>query len=364
MSRVISLVLPLLRRLSPERAHDLTIRALAGGAFPRRAAPDDPILATRLWGRDVPNPLGLAAGFDKNAEVPDAMLRWGFGFVEIGTVTPRPQAGNPKPRLFRLAADQAIINRMGFNSHGLEAVAARLAKRPPHGVVGVNLGKNRDAADAAADYCQGVAQLGPLADYLVINVSSPNTPGLRDLQRRSQLSILIAQVMRARDTLAHCRPPVLLKVSPDLTPQEQDDVVEAVMASTVDGMIIANTTTSRPASLRSADAPEPGGLSGPPLFEPSTRMLADMYRATHGTLPLIGVGGIASGADAYAKIRAGASLVQLYTALTYQGPALIARIKRELAELLRHDGFASVAEAVGSGNRLVPSGSVAREREA
>jgi len=356
MSTLGKLILPLLRRLPAERAHELTILGLARGAAPRRAAPDDPILATRFWNRDFPNPIGLAAGFDKNAEVPDAMLRWGFGFVEIGTVTPRPQAGNPKPRLFRLIQDQAVINRMGFNNQGLEPVAARLSRRRRLGILGANLGKNRDSADAAADYCRGVAALGPFADYLVINVSSPNTPGLRDLQRRSELSVLIAAVLQARDALAGAHPPVLLKIAPDLTRQEQEDIAEVALASSIDGLIISNTTTARPADLKSADAPEPGGLSGAPLFEPSTRLLAEMYRLTRGELPLIGVGGIASGADAYAKIRAGAALVQLYTALAYHGPALIGRIKQDLADLLRRDGFVSVADAVGSGNRLVPSG--------
>jgi dihydroorotate dehydrogenase len=356
MSALASLVLPLLRRLPPERAHELTIRGLAAGAAPRRAEPDDPILGVKLWDLAFPNPVGLAAGFDKNAEVPDSMLRWGFGLVEIGTVTPRPQAGNPKPRLFRLTQDQAVINRMGFNNQGLDAVAARLARRQRHGVLGANLGKNRDSADAAADYCRGVAALGPYADYLVINVSSPNTPGLRDLQRRSEVSVLIGAVTAARDALAGHRPPVLLKIAPDLTRQEQEDIAEVALNSAIDGLIIANTTIARPAELRSPDAPEPGGLSGAPLFQPSTRLLAEMYRLTRGALPLIGVGGIASGVDAYAKIRAGASLIQLYSALTYQGPGLVGRIKRELAELLRGDGFGSVAEAVGSGNRLVPSG--------
>ena len=356
MSALASFALPLLRRLPPERAHELTIRGLAAGAAPRQIVPDDPILAVRLWDLAFPNPVGLAAGFDKNAEVPDAMLRWGFGLVEIGTVTPRPQIGNPKPRLFRLTQDQAVINRMGFNNQGLDAVAARLARRQRRGVLGANLGKNRDSADAAADYCRGVAALGPYADYLVINVSSPNTPGLRDLQRRSEVGVLIGAVAAARDKLAGNHPPVLLKIAPDLTRQEQEDIAEVALSSAIDGLIIANTTIARPAELRSPDAPEPGGLSGAPLFQPSTRLLAEMYRLTRGALPLIGVGGIASGAEAFAKIRAGASLVQLYTALAYQGPALVGRIKRELAELLRRDGFGSVADAVGSGNRLVPSG--------
>ncbi|MGB8842494.1 MAG: quinone-dependent dihydroorotate dehydrogenase [Aliidongia sp.] len=351
-----TLILPLLRRLPPERAHGLTIRALTFGFAPRRTMPDDPVLATTLWGRDFPNPVGLAAGFDKNAEVPDAMLRWGFGFVEIGTVTPRPQAGNPQPRMFRLAADRAVINRLGFNNQGLECVAARLARRPRRGMLGVNLGKNRDSADAASDYRRGVTALGPFADYLVINVSSPNTPGLRDLQRRGELATLIAAVIEARGALTDARPPLLIKISPDLTRQEMEDVAEIVMGAAIDGLIVSNTTTARPADLRSPDAPEPGGLSGVPLFDPSTRTLDEMYRLTRGSLPLIGVGGIASGADAYRKIRAGANLVQLYTALAYDGPALIGRIKRDLAALLRRDGFASVAEAVGSGNRLAPLG--------
>jgi dihydroorotate dehydrogenase len=350
------LALPLVGLLPPERAHDLTIRALRAGFRPLSTPADDPILATRIWALDFPNPIGLAAGFDKNAEVPDAMLRFGFGFSEVGTVTPRPQPGNPMPRVFRLPQDQAAINRLGFNNQGLGQVSARLTARRRAGIVGGNIGKNRDTADVTADYCRGVATLAPLVDYLVINVSSPNTPGLRDLQRRSEVSVLIAAVIAARDAVRLNRPPpLLLKIAPDLTPREIADLAETALSSGIDGMIISNTTTARPANLRDRNAPEPGGLSGRPLFEPSTALLAEMYRLTRGRVPLVGVGGVASGADAYAKIRAGASLVQLYTALIYHGPGLVRRIKRDLAALLRRDGFVTIADAVGSGNRVARS---------
>lgn len=343
-------LLPCLRLLPAETAHRLTIRALAGGWYPRSTAADDPILATRLWDLEFPNPVGLAAGFDKNAEAADAMLHWGFGFVECGTVTPRPQVGNPLPRLFRLLEDRAVINRMGFNNAGLAPFAAKLTKRRGRpGIVGANLGKNRDTADATADYCTGVRSLGALSDYIVINVSSPNTPGLRDLQRRSALRHIIDEVTAARDGLPEeRRPPLLVKVAPDLTPDEIEDIADTALATKVDGLIISNTTVARPPELRSANAPEPGGLSGAPLFEPSTTRLRAFYRLLGGRIPLIGAGGIGSGEQAYAKIRAGASLVQLYTALVYQGPGLVAEIKRDLAALLRRDGFASVAAAVGA----------------
>jgi dihydroorotate dehydrogenase len=352
-----SLLLPLLRLLPAERAHQVTLAALGAGFGPRRQPAEDPILATRLWGRDFPNPVGLAAGFDKNAEVPDALLRWGFGFVEVGTVTPRPQKGNPRPRLFRLTEDQAVINRMGFNNQGLPAVAARLARRSRRGIVGANFGKNRDSPDAIADYCLGATTLASLADYLVINISSPNTPGLRDLQRRSAAATLIAAVVEARDGLGLRRPPPLfLKIAPDLTDQEIADLAAVALDSPIDGVIISNTTVARPATLESRNAPEPGGLSGRPLYAPSTRLLAEFYQMTQGRVRLIGVGGIDSGATAYAKIRAGASLVQLYTALAYAGPGLILRIKQDLATLLRRDGFASVAAAVGTDAEQVASG--------
>ena len=316
---------------------------LAAGGIPT----DPPSLKQVLWGRDFPNPIGIAAGFDKDAEAPDALLRLGFGFAETGTVTPRPQAGNPKPRLFRLYEDRAVINRMGFNSQGLEPSLKQLATRSRVGIVGVNLGKNRDSTDAAADYLEGVRRVGALADYFVINVSSPNTPGLRDLQRRDILEDLLHRLVAARDEAAPGTP-LLVKIAPDLSPDERADIAALAGPSGIDGIIIGNTTIARPPSLRSAHAGEQGGLSGAPLFAPSTAVLADIYRLTEGKIPLIGVGGIASADDAYAKIRAGASLVQLYTALVFQGPALVGRIKRGLAELLARNGFASIAEAVGA----------------
>ena len=338
---------PLIRLLEPETAHDLTIRALKWGLVPGIEPFDDDVLRLRLWDRDFPNPVGLAAGFDKNAEVPDRALALGFGFVEVGGVTPRPQAGNPRPRLFRLARDRAVINRLGFNNDGLEAVAGRLRARPGDGIVGVNLGVNRDSADAAADYAVGTRALAGLADYLVVNVSSPNTPGVRALQGRRPLEALLQAVLAARRD-SGARPPVLLKISPDLGGDDLGDIAEVALESGIDGLIATNTTIDRPPGLASRRRGEAGGLSGAPLFAPSTRVLADMYRLTGGRLPLIGVGGVASGADAYAKIRAGASLVQLYTALVFHGPGLVNRIKRELAGHLRADGFSSVSEAVGA----------------
>jgi dihydroorotate dehydrogenase len=352
MADLASLALPWLRLLPPERAHALSLAAARLGLAGTQRTPDEAILRTRICGLDFPNPIGLAAGYDKDARVPRAMLALGFGFVEIGSVTPRPQAGNPRPRLFRLSEDGAVINRMGFNSEGLPRVAARLAARRGNGIIGANLGKNRDSADAAADYAEGVRRLAPLADYLVVNVSSPNTPGLRDLQRPSEVTRLIERLVAARREAVQGsgrRPPLFLKIAPDLTPQDRADLADVAMSSGIDGLIIANTTVARPDGLQSRHAHEPGGLSGRPLLAPSTRLLAEMHRRTRGKVPLIGVGGVASGADAYAKIRAGASLVQLYTALVFGGPGLVGRIKTELAGLLRRDGFASLAEAVGSG---------------
>jgi dihydroorotate dehydrogenase len=343
----------LLRLLPPEAAHRLTVRALAAGLGPHDRGPEDSILASSLWGRRFPNPIGIAAGFDKNAEAYRAILRLGFGFAEIGSVTPRPQAGNPKPRLFRLTEDRAVINRMGFNNDGAETVSRRLSNRGQlPGPLGVNLGKNKDSADAAADYVRGVQVLARHADYLVINVSSPNTPGLRALQGREPLAALIDAVKRARgEACPAAAPPLLVKIAPDLQPEDKQDIAAVALASGLDGLIISNTTLARPASLRSPQRGEAGGLSGVPLFRPSTDLLAEMYRLTGGRLPLVGVGGVASGADAYAKIRAGASLVQLYSALVYEGPGLVGRIKRELAHHLRRDGFSSLAQAVGADQR-------------
>jgi dihydroorotate dehydrogenase len=354
------LVRPLLRALPPETAHRLTLAALAAGLGEASRTPDPLALRQRLWGLNFPNPIGIAAGFDKDARAPEALLRLGFGFVEIGTVTPRPQAGNPKPRVFRLEQDGALINRLGFNSGGLDRVIERMAaRRREAGIVGINIGKNRDSADAASDYAEGVRRAAPLADYLVVNVSSPNTPGLRDLQARGVLEALLRQVLAARDG-GDARPPLLVKIAPDLTPEERADIAAVALATGIDGMIIANTTIARPPELRSPRAAEAGGLSGRPLFAASTALLAEMYRLTDGRLPLIGVGGVASAEDAYAKIRAGASLVQLYTALVFAGPALLGRIKTGLAALLRRDGFASAAEAVGADHAKVAEVSIGR----
>jgi dihydroorotate dehydrogenase len=344
----------ILRTLPPETAHRLTIRALRAGLMARARDPDDPLLTTRVWGLVFPNPLGLSAGFDKDAQAYATLLRLGFGFVEVGSITPRPQTGNPKPRVFRLPDDEAVINRLGFNSAGLATAVTNLRRRRADrsGIVGINLGKNRDSADAAADYVAGTAALASLADYLVINVSSPNTPGLRALQEAAALRELVARVQAARAAaVAERRPPLLLKIAPDLGPADVRDIAQVALGGGIDGLIVSNTTISRPAGLRGRHATESGGLSGRPLFALSTALLREVYRLTEGRLPLIGVGGVASGGDAYAKIRAGASLVQLYTALIYHGPGLVGRIKRDLAACLRADGFATVAAAVGADHR-------------
>ena len=344
-----ALARPFLRLIPPEAAHRLTIAGLAAGLGPRQREPDDPILGSRVWGLDFANPVGLAAGFDKDGRAMAPMLGLGFGFVEVGSVTPQPQFGNPRPRIFRLAEDEAIINRLGFNSGGIEAAAPRLARfrqgSKSKGIVGVNLGKNHDSEDAASDYAAGAAALADAADYLVINVSSPNTPGLRTLQGRKHLTGIIERV---RDALPQNPTPLLLKIAPDLVEQDVGDIARLALTGMVDGLIISNSTVDRPGSLRSRHKGKAGGLSGKPLMASSTTLLGEMYRQTHGKVPLIGTGGIASGADAYAKIRAGASLVQLYTALVYQGPALVGRIKNDLAENLRRDGFERLEEAIGA----------------
>jgi dihydroorotate dehydrogenase len=336
-----------LHGLDPEDAHGLAIRALEAGLGPR-AGRDDPILATELAGLALPNPVGLAPGFDKNAQVFGPMLRAGFGFVECGTVTPLPQTGNPRPRLFRLTEDQAVINRMGFNNEGLEAFAGRLARRGP-GVVGANIGANKDSADRIADYVTGLRRLWGLASYFTINISSPNTPGLRALQTRAALEELLGRLAEARDGLpAAGRVPMFLKVAPDLEAGEVEAIVETVVANGLAGIIVSNTTITRPA-LQSRLREEAGGLSGAPLKALSTEKLREFAQAAAGRLVLVGAGGVASGADAYAKIRAGASAVQLYSAMVYEGPGLVARIKRELAGVLRAEGFTHLKDAVGQG---------------
>jgi len=334
-----------LRILRAEPAHRATVRlaSLFGGLLPA-AAPDDSRLAVEAFGLRFPNPIGLAAGFDKYAEVPDAMLRFGFGFVECGTVTPRPQAGNPKPRLFRLREDRGVINRMGFNNGGMEVAARRLAKRKRNGIVGINIGANKDSQDRIADYARAFERLSPLAEYVTVNVSSPNTPGLRGLQNRDELQKLLDTLTAAR---GNARKPLLLKIAPDIDEQAMDDIAAVVVSSGIEGLIVSNTTVARSASLRSPNANETGGLSGKPLFARSTDVLKAMRLRVGARVVLVGAGGVSSGADAYAKIRAGASLVQLYTALAYEGPGLVARIKRELLECLMRDGFAQIGGAVG-----------------
>ncbi len=341
------LSLKCLRQLPAETAHQATIGLLkmAAGLLPRAPA-DDPRLHQTLFGLAFNNPVGLAAGFDKNAEVPDAMLRLGFGFAECGTVTPRPQSGNPRPRLFRLEEDKAVINRLGFNNEGMEGAAARLRRRARHGIVGINIGANKDSADRISDYRTGFIHLSNLADYVTVNISSPNTPGLRGLQNRAELEQLLQQLNHARERSQH-HVPILLKIAPDLDDKALDDIAAVVLQSGIEGMIISNTTLARPTSLQSRNASETGGLSGAPLMQPSTQILKAMRQRVGQKLILIGAGGIASGRDAYVKIRAGASLVQLYSALIYQGPQLVTRIKQDLLTHLSQDGFSTLSDAIG-----------------
>jgi len=335
-----------LRLLPPESAHRATLRLLSASTRLLPAAPsDDPRLRVEALGLSFPSPIGLAAGFDKNAEVPDAILKSGFGFVECGTVTPRPQAGNPRPRLFRISAARAVINRMGFNNAGMEAVAARLAGRPRRGIFGINIGANRDSENRIEDYRIAFARLAPLADYIAINVSSPNTPGLRALQSRDELERLLAALCneRARLTL---KTPLLLKIAPDLDASALDELADVALASGLQGVIATNTTLDRP-DVTGRHAKESGGLSGAPLFRKSTEVLKQLRARVGDRIVLIGTGGVSSGANAYAKIRAGASLVHLYTALVFEGPGLVIRIKRDLLALLARDGLSDVTQAIG-----------------
>jgi dihydroorotate dehydrogenase len=335
------------RLLPPEAAHRATLRLLrAGSGLISKSAPDDSRLAVEALGLSFSNPLGLAAGFDKDGEVPDAMLKFGFGFVECGTVTPLPQAGNPRPRLFRLREEAAVINRMGFNNGGMDAMATRLAARARKGIVGINIGANKDSEDRANDYRVAFARLAPLADYVTVNVSSPNTPGLRGLQNRDELKHLLEIVTTERAKMRG-RVPLLLKIAPDIDEEALNDIADAALASGIEGIIATNTTIARASYLRSPHVREPGGLSGAPLFGPSTKILKALRKRVDRKLVLVGVGGVRSAADAYIKIRAGADLVQLYTALAFDGPALIARIKSELLALLASDGFASVKDVIG-----------------
>ena len=334
-----------LSRLDAETAHGIAVRALKTGLVPGDRQADPPVLGVDIWGRHLPNPIGLAAGFDKNAEVPDPLLDIGFGLVEIGSVTPLAQEGNPRPRLYRLSEDRGVINRMGFNGQGLEAARTRLAARKRRGFVGVNVGANKDSIDRTADYVTCAKTLAAYADYLVCNVSSPNTPGLRNLQGREQLRDLLKRV---QDAIAGKPVPLVVKIAPDATDDDLDDIVTVCRDLRMDGITIGNTTLSRPASLKSARKGETGGLSGAPLAALATEVLRKAARRVEKQFPLIGCGGVGSGADAYAKIRAGATLVQLYSAMVYDGPPLIRLIKDELAVLLSRDGFASINEAVGT----------------
>ena len=354
-----SLARPFLFRMDAEDAHKLTLAALKAGLVPAQKTTDDPALRVTLWNRTFANPVGLAAGFDKNAEVVGPMLRLGFGFVEAGTVTPKPQEGNPRPRVFRAPSHGAVINRMGFPNGGMSAFhdnfTAFLARKPrPAGIVGINIGMNKSTLekgeDIARDYCVLVRQLGPMADYLTVNISSPNTPGLRDLQRRDAFLELTGKILAERD--ASCgkdnAPPLLVKLAPDLSDEQITELATAALESGIDGLILTNTTLDRPTDLPENFRNEKGGLSGAPVRDKSTRVIAAFHRLTGGRLPLIGAGGIADGDDAYVKIRAGANLVQLYTALVFHGPAVVHRINQQILTRLHADGFNHISQAVGA----------------
>lgn len=348
---------PFVHMFDAERAHNLTIQSLKCGLTGTVGSSSDPAnLKTTVFGLSFDNPVGLAAGFDKNAEVIKGAHNIGFGFAEAGTVTPKPQAGNDKPRLFRLSEDRAVINRFGFNNKGLDYFQKRLKLLTPGGSkpYGANVGANKTSEDKTQDYVTGIHALYGMADYFTVNISSPNTPGLRALQSRDALEDLVNRVLEARQkevTTGKPYMPMLVKIAPDLTQDDIADIAHVALTSEIDGLIVSNTTITRPSSLKSQHKGEMGGLSGAPLMAPSTETLANMYQATEGKVPLIGVGGISSGADAYAKIRAGASLVQLYSMLVYEGPALVDRVKRELSSLLEKGGFASVSDAVGADHK-------------
>lgn len=340
--------------MDAETAHDLTLKALGGGWVPGVAAVDDPALEVTLWDRKFPNPVGLAAGFDKNAAVIGPMLNFGFGFAEAGTVTPKPQAGNPKPRVFRNARCEAVINAMGFPNEGASAFQRNfekfLARRPrPPGVIGINIGMNKDQADPVKDYRALIRALGPLADYLTVNISSPNTPGLRDLQQKEALAMLLAELLEERArSCGVAPPPLLLKLAPDLDENRQGEVAAVCLNAGIDGLILTNTTLARPETLPLDFAARKGGLSGAPLRDRSTAIIHNFYRLTGGRMPIIGCGGISGPEDAYEKIRAGASLVQLYSALVFHGPGVVREINAGLLQLLKRDGFARIGQAVGA----------------
>lgn len=341
----------LLRRLPAERAHVTTVKLLRAGFGPKGGVISSDLLKTSVGGLELPNPIGLAAGFDKDCDVPDAMLGAGFGFVECGTVTPRPQIGNPQPRLFRLVEDEAVINRMGFNNRGLDHFSERLrARKGKGGIVGANLGANKDSDDRPADYVAGLTRLWGHADYFTINISSPNTPGLRKLQGADEMEDLLGRISETRAALTGDEPsvPIFLKVAPDVDVSQIDRIVEQARTYGMNAIIVSNTTLDRPDSLQSGHSGESGGLSGQPLFEKSTRILGEFADAANGSIDLIGVGGIGSGAQAYAKIRAGAKAVQLYSALVYRGPQLVAEICADVEARAKADGFKNIGQAVGA----------------
>jgi dihydroorotate dehydrogenase len=350
MSFLYRLAKPLFFSLDAERAHNLSLKVLKSGFLPPASLAPDPILASRVFGRDFPTPVGLAAGYDKNAEVLDPLLNLGFGFVEAGSVTPKPQAGNPKPRIFRLREDNAIINRLGFNNQGLDVTAANFARHRSRGIVGANIGANKDSSDRMHDYVLGMQKLAPLVDYITINISSPNTPGLRALQGKEELEDLLGRLNEARTDIVHQGVewfPLLLKIAPDLTDQDKADIAFAAGEFSLDGLIISNTTISRPSYLKSSAREEAGGLSGAPLKSLSLSILQDMYKATEGKIPLIGVGGIENAEDALKRLKAGASLIQIYSAMIYHGPYVAQEITAELATLLREQNFSSIADCIG-----------------
>ena len=345
---------PLLFQLDPEKAHELTLKAMKAGLSPSYPATTNPALEQILWGLKFPNPIGLAAGFDKNAEVIGPAFGLGFGFVEIGTVTPKPQHGNPKPRIFRKPENEAIINRMGFPNSGMNTFKTNLEKflsrreRPP-GAVGINIGMNNNQKDPVKDYSVLIKMLAPMADYLTVNISSPNTPGLRDLQKREPLLDLLGIIKEERrKACGDHPPPILVKLAPDLNRAQQEELSQALLEAEIDGLVLTNTTLERPASLPENFAAEQGGLSGKPLTQKSTDIIGNFYKLTKGQIPIIGVGGVSNARDAYDKIRAGASLVQLYTGLVFQGPSVAHSINQGLAGFLRADGFDHVSDAIGA----------------
>ncbi|KAG7191111.1 hypothetical protein KM043_007145 [Ampulex compressa] len=351
------IAVPFVQLLDPEVAHNLAVKVLKWGLVPKQRVEDPASLATKVWDMEFKNPVGMAAGFDKQGEAVEGLHKIGFSFVEIGSVTPKPQSGNIKPRVFRLSEDNAVINRYGFNSDGHDVVWQRLYnlkdKGNLQGIVGVNLGKNKTSEDAAQDYVDGIKKFADIADYFVINVSSPNTPGLRNLQSKKNLQDLLVKVNSARQTIGS-KQPLLLKLAPDLSETERQDIAEVVLdaKSKVDGLVLCNTTVTRP-NLRNSLKEESGGLSGAPLTDMSTIIISDMYKRTQGSIPIIGVGGIFCGADAYNKIKAGASLVQVYTSYIYNGPPVVNKIKRELSEILKQNGFTSIKDAVGKDANVI-----------